>query len=152
MVITPPPAPGGSLLPLPHLEAHCSASRTWRLIAPPPAPGGSSELRREARDDRAERVGLLEGRLVPCVCDHLEARARDASHELLRARDRRHLIIRTGEDERRRPDATEQRTAVEVLAGEEIRPADAWIGLHLLHPRLAHELDAGRRRSEERRV
>src|SRR5262249_5244790 len=45
LVISPPPAPGGSsYLRLPHLEArHISASRTWRLvISPPPAPGGSS--------------------------------------------------------------------------------------------------------------
>src|SRR5204862_1585336 len=98
--------------------------------------GGSSECRGEAPDDRAEPVGLFERRLVACPCDHLEARARDAPRELLRARDRRHLIVRTGDGERRRPDAIEQWTAVEGLAGEHIGPADAWIGLHLLHPGL----------------
>src|SRR5438132_12119444 len=115
MVSTPPPTPGG-------------------LITAPPGPGGSSEFRREAPDDRPERVGLLERRLVARARDHLEPGAGDAPSQLLRARDRRHLIVRTGDDERRRPDVIEQLATGEGLTGEQVGPTDPGIRLHLPHP------------------
>ena len=78
--------------------------------------------------------------------DHLETRAGDASRELFRQRERRHLVVGARDHERGRLHLGKERAAVEVPARDQVRVTDARVGLHLLHPCLAHEVHAGRGR------
>ena len=80
--------------------------------------------------------------------EHFEPGTGNAAHELLRLRERRHLVVGAGDHQRRRADLREDEPSVERLAGEQIAVANARVGLHLLHPGLAH--DVHRRRGRER--